>query len=525
MQHRADTSDSPRSGDLQQAMQALRQGRPETARKVLLQILALDPESAQANFMLGIASQMTGAFGDAVAAFRKACQLVPEDAAACMGLGMALHDHGDQQEAIAAMQRACELARNVPGYWFNLGKALLASQPNPAEAQAAFDRALALEPGHLPARMGLADVHILVGEIDRAVARYREVLRREPDHAKAWLGLADIKTEPMSRRDLSALERAWRVAPPGSAEYIALGFALSKAQEDQGDYEAAFATLRKCNAAKRASITWDARAEHAYHERIESVFHVLPGTSAEPGLGAEVLFIISLPRSGSTLVEQILASHPEVEGAGEITDLQRVIDDESRRRGETFPAWVPHATAADWTRLGRAYLDGTRRHRELGRVFTDKNLLNWKLAGAAHAMLPGARFVHVQRDATETCLACYRQLFRNGNPFSYDLGEMTGYWRDSARLCHHWKTLFPDSWHDLVYERLLDHPEQEIHQLLEFCGLPDAPACLQFHDTQRVVRTASAAQVRQPLRRDTARAALYGHALDPLRDLLEHARS
>lgn len=527
--HRSGTADREASSGgnaegLQHAMRALGRGEPATARRLLARILALDPECAQAHYYMGIAMHMEGMPGAAIDAFRHACELAPMDPAVRMGLGIALHDHGEHQAGIAELERACQLGPDVPAYWFNLGKALLSSEPHPARALAALNRVLALDGGHLLAHMALADAHILLGDIDAAAGHYREVLRRQPSHAKAWLGLADIKTQPLTPRDATDIEQAWHKAPVGSDARIALGFALAKAQEDQGDYLAAFTTLQKANAAKRATIDWDAGAEHAYVDRIMRAFAGPSAEASDHHRGEGVVFILSLPRSGSTLIEQILASHPDFDAAGEITDLQRILDAESRQRRKTFPEWVGEASEADWARLGRDYMDATRAYRQDGKRVTDKNLLNWKLAGAAHAMLPGARFVHVQRDPVETCFACFRQLFRSGNPFSYELAEMAGYWKDCERLCRMWSGLFPESWHEVIYERLLAEPEQEIHRLLDFCGVPDDPACLAFHRTPRVVRTASAAQVRQPLRRDTARALLYGDALDPLRAMLEREK-
>lgn len=513
------------AGELHKAVQALGRGEPDLARKVLLKVLEKAPDWAQAHYYMGIASHTTGAIEAAIESFSNACTLAPKDPAVHMGLGIALHEHGEHEPAIRELEKACRLGPKVPAYWFNLGKALLSSRSHPGEAQRALNRVLELDPGHVLAHMALADAHILLGEVDAAAAHYREVLRRKPGHAKAWLGLADIKTRPMTPGDLADLERALHQAPAHSADRIALGFALARAQEDQGEFRAAFATLQSANSAKRATIDWNANAEHALVQRIEQTFARPLSADIDTKRGEEVIFILSLPRSGSTLVEQILASHPDVDGAGEITDLKRVIDAESQRRGQPFPDWVDQMNAQDWARLGRQYLDATKSLHGEGRRFTDKNLLNWKLAGAAHAMLPGARFVHVRRDAVETCLACYRQLFRAGNPFTYDLAEMADYYNDCERLCRHWKARFPRAWHELVYERLQDDPEREIHRLLAFCGLPEDPSCLQFHRTKRVVRTASAAQVRQPLRRDTARAQKFGPALDALRTRLAEPRS
>jgi len=258
-------------------------------------------------------------------------------------------------------------------------------------------------------------------------------------------------------------------------------------------------------------------------EAIASAFaHPLPAP-LDATLGKEVIFIVCLPRSGSTLTEQILASHPQVEGADEILVLPRLLSEESTRRGQPFPQWVPAATAQDWQRLGNEYLARTR-HWQQHLRFTDKNVDNWALVGAALAMLPGARVVNSRRDPLETCFAWYRQLFGNQSVhYSYDLDDIVDYYAGYARLSRLWQRRFPQQYFDHEYEALQADPEAQIRRLLGFCGLPFDPACLAFHQSSRPVLTISAAQVRQPLRRDTARSARYGHKLDPLRARLRAA--
>ena len=244
----------------------------------------------------------------------------------------------------------------------------------------------------------------------------------------------------------------------------------------------------------------------------------------DPELGREAILIVSIPRSGSTLVEQILASHPEVEGANEIKDMTQVIDAETRRRESAFPLWVPDADAEDWQRMGREYLASTARWRKRKPRFTDKSLVTWYLVGAALAMLPAARVIVVRRDPLETCLACYRQCFSERSGFACDLDEMADYCIDFLRLTRFWLAKYPDRVCDLRYEALVAEPETQIRRVLDFCGLPFDPACLDFHKTTRTVQSLpSAAQVRQPIRRDTARSGLYGDKLDRLRQRLRDA--
>jgi hypothetical protein len=240
--------------------------------------------------------------------------------------------------------------------------------------------------------------------------------------------------------------------------------------------------------------------------------------------GSNVVFIVSMPRSGSSLTEQILASHPQVDGAGELMELSGVLQDESRRRNIAFPHWVSMATPADWQRMGRDYLRRTKRWQRGGILFTDKLPDNWLRIGAAMAMLPGARVVDCRRDAVETCFSCYRTLFNEGTQaFTYDIGDLVGYYRDYVRTTEHWRRLFGARWHTQSYEALVADSSSQIRELLAFCGLPYDVGCERYYDTDRSVRTASASQVREPLMRDTARAPKYGALLDPLRDALKSA--
>jgi len=325
--------------------------------------------------------------------------------------------------------------------------------------------------------------------------------------------------------DTARLQQAFaRNDLPAGARHL-FGFALAKALEDQGDFAQAFDILCEANASQRTSlrVRWDAAGEHRFVGAIRKAFADAIPPSPDAAAGREVILITGMPRSGSTLVEQILASHPDVEGANEIRDMPRLIDAESRRRGSAFPSWVSNATAEDWQRLGQEYLARTARWRTAKPRFTDKNLVGWHFTGAALAMLPAARVIIVRRDPVETCLACYRHSFTEEAAFTCDLDDLADYYGDFLRLTRLWREKYPARVFDLQYEVLVADPEPVIRRVLDFCGLPFDPACLAFHETSRAVLTPSASQVRQPLRRDTARSARYGDKLDRLRQRLRDA--
>ncbi|HVX06126.1 MAG TPA: sulfotransferase [Rhodanobacteraceae bacterium] len=508
---------------LARAQSELQSGDAESAARTLSNVLSLAPDSAEGVRLMAIAAQNRGNHVEAVEYFRRALAVLPEDADLHIGLGVALYQAGEVNEAISHLRRACELAPESGSAWYNLAEALK-PQVRTAEAIEALQRTLTLEPSHIPARLALARAWASLGRIDAAASDLREVLRMEPRHAEAWYALSNLKTVALDAGDVSSIEIALAQPELAPESRIWLGFALAKALEDRGDYARAFDVLHEANTLQRTRRKWDSAGERARVDAVMRVFADLPQESPDMELGREAILIASIPRSGSTLLEQILASHPEVEGANELKDLPQLIEAESHRRGSTFPLWVRNVSAAEWQGLGRRYLERTARWRRRKPRFTDKNLLNWVLAGAALMMLPGARVIVCRRAPLETCLACYRQWFGNEAAFACDLDDMADFCIDFVRLTRFWLARFPGRVFDLEYETLVADPEPTIRRLLDFCGLAFDPACVDFHKTERTVLSApSAAQVRHPLRKDTARADRYGHKLDRLRARLRDA--
>jgi len=503
---------------LAEASRALSQGQARRAAQSLAKVLELAPNHTEAHRLMGIAALMDHDHPLAIDHLQRALANRPDDATLCMNLGSALIETGQTDAGLAHLQRACELAAGSASTWYNLGKALQFAA-RMEQARDALERAVAIEPGHVRARNSLATVLSSLGDASAAVAIHRETLRQQPDCATAWFELGNLKTEPFGKDDVAQLKHL--LAHPSLPEdsRILLGFTLAKALEDQGEYIAAFDVLRDANACRRRQLYWSRAEEQKRVEAIASAFARPLPPPLDASLGEEVIFVVCLPRSGSTLTEQIFASHPQVEGIDEVEVLPQLLLEESNRRGHPFPQWVPAATAADWQRLGQEYLARTRERRQhLDLRFTDKNIDNWAYVGAALAMLPGAVVVNSRRDPLETCFAWYRQLFDyRSMHFGYDFDDIVDYYAGYAQLSRLWQQRFPRQYFDHEYEALQAAPEAQIRRLLEFCGLPFHPACLAFHRSRRTVLTISAAQVRQPLRRDTARSERYGERLDPLR--------
>jgi hypothetical protein len=387
---------------------------------------------------------------------------------------------------------------------------------------------LALEPASAVGLLQRARCHKALGRSDAAAADCRRLLALGAHAARAWFALVDLKTVPLEAAELERLiaTAAGASAPP--ADQVLLDFALGGALESAGRHAEALQALQRANAGVRRGLPWDAAAFARQREAVDAAFDAgAPGGQRRgAGQGREVIFLVGLPRSGSTLVEQVLASHPQVEGASELPYLQQVLDEESRRRGRRFPLWVADASADDWSRLGRDYLRRSARWRRQRPVATDKLPDNWLHLGAIRAMLPEARIVDCRRDALQTCWSCFKQLFGPGlAAYSYDFDSLARFAVACERNGDTWAAREPGHVRVQHYEALVREPEAQIRALLAFCGLPFDAACLRAHEAPRAIRTPSALQVRQPMQRVSAPADAYGALLDPLRQALQDARA
>ena len=503
---------------VQSGVRALQAQQARDAERDLRTALAQTPAHPEVQRLLALALRAQNRHAEALDLLRRAAERRPDDVLVQNALGTALDASGERAAAIAAFRRACELAPQSAPLWANLGKTLC-DYGLFEEAVPALQRVVSMT-DHAASKIRQAHALRALGRIDDAERLLRTMLDRDPADSEAWLALAGLKTRPLSADDIAAVEAL--LLRPGlkPGERISLQFTLAKAFDDHGRYADAFAQYTQGNAATRNIHPWQAAFFSRFVDDVLRIF-ARPSASARAGLGDEVIFIVSLPRSGSSLTEQILASHPQIDGGGELDATTTVIEAESKRRRQPFPLWVPAATPDDWQRMGRHYLELTKRWQRPGMRFTDKLPGNWSRVGLIMAMLPGARVIDCRRDPLESCFSCFRTLFSQANqPFSYNLDDIAAYWHDYDRASRHWQKSYPVRYRVQTYETLVAEPEQQIRELLDFCGVPFDPACLRHQENARSVRTASAAQVREPIRRDTARADKYGALLDPLRTAL-----
>lgn len=501
------------------AARAIRDGALPAAQRLLKEVLASHRRHPEAMRLMGTLHSEAGRHDDALKTFELALQRHPQDAWLHNDLGNAQARSGRMDHAFASWRRAAERAPDWVMPWYNLGR----NRQLLGDTGAAIDalrRAGACDPRWLPAHVLLGDALLHAGDFDAAAASYRQALAVNPACGDAWRGLSNIKTVALSAADAEAMNE--QLARPGIADEdrIAMRYTLGRLEEDRGRFDAALEQLTQANRALNNRRPW--RRDDFEHQVKAS----LDATAALPepmdaSLGQEVIFIVGLPRSGSTLFEQILAAHPEVEGASELPDLEAVIEAESTQRRQSFPDWIADASAEDWRRLGADYLTRTARWRERRPRCTDKMPENWRHVGLLRAMLPGATIIESRRDALETAWSCFRQQFYRLPHFACDFDDIAHYLSCCEAAMDVCRQRDPQHIHLHRYEALLDDPEAETRRLLANCGLAFDAACLRFHEARRSVRSASAAQVRQPLRRDRARAASYGDRLDALRTALE----
>jgi tetratricopeptide (TPR) repeat protein len=505
---------------LRDAMRHIERGHLDAAERAMMGALALAPTHAETLRLCGLVEHRRGRLGRAGELYRQALEMQADDAMLLAQFGELKVDMGDVAGGLALLRRSCEAAPTDADAWLRFGLQL-DRQGLHEEALVAGRHILDQAPAHAVARLLIARNLQALGRVEETAAECRTLIAQGGPRAyQAWFTLVDLKTTRLEAREVLALEKLARDPRLADDARATLDFALGKVHEDGGRHIDALHAFRRANAAKRRDLRWDSGAFSRGIDAIREAF-AQPLTGAVADLGREVVFVVGMPRSSTTLIEQILAAHPDVEGASELSDLPAVLEQESARRGIAFPRWVAAASTEDWTRLGRDYLARTARWRQRRPRSTDKLPDNWRLVDAIRLMLPAAKIIDCRRDALETCWSCYKQMFAPTRAdYSYAFGDLAAYWRDCTRFGDGSARRYPQHVRVQGYEALLAAPESQIRALLDFCQLPFDPACLQFHTAERAIRTPSVAQVRRPLDAGTVRAARYGDLLADLRDRL-----
>jgi tetratricopeptide (TPR) repeat protein len=491
---------------LMEAAVALLDNDLPVAERILRPHLKARPTDVAAIRMMAELAARLGRFTDSENLLRRALELAPAFGPARANLATVLYKQNRPAEAIAELDRLQGL--DVEAYQ-NLKAAALGRIGSYEEAIGIYEAVLARFPGQAKVWMSYGHVLKTVGRQADSIAAYRRAAAEAPGLGEVWWSLANLKTVRFSDADIAAMEDALAAGALTDEDRFHLHFALGKALEDQGEAEAAFAHYAKGNALRRAAIDYDPK-EISGHVRRSIALFTSDFFAAREGQGCpapDPIFILGMPRAGSTLIEQILASHPLVEGTMELPDIPALAKRLSARKLKAdvsaYPECLAELDADALAALGADYLETTRIQRKTDRpYFIDKMPNNWAHAGLIRLILPNAKIIDARRDPLGCCFSNYKQHYARGQGFSYDLAELGAYYRDYVALMAHFDAVQPGRIHQLLYEAMVADPEAEIRRLLDHLGLPFDPACLAFHETERAVRTASSEQVRRPINRE-----------------------
>lgn len=494
--------------DIARAGQAIIAGDLVTAEQILRSVLQRRPNDFVALRMLGEIAASSGFLQDAEALFRRSLTLAPGFTYARLHLATALLDQERAGEAIAEFEKLTEDFLQIPEVKDAYGDAL-GRVGEYDRAIRLYQEIVAANPANLNIWTRLAFLLKTVGRSDEGVEACRRALQVRRDYGEAWWLLADFKTFKFSDEDIEELQSLIDVPGRSAEDQLRLHLALGKALEDRGEAVGSFEQYRAGNAIRAAQVMNDPGRIGEFVERVERLFtpEFLAARAGSGDPAPDPIFIVGLPRSGSTLVEQILASHPMIEGTSELSDIHVLI-----RGMEPDPRIAPNATPypdllADlplerFRELGALYLQRTRIQRKTDRpYFIDKMPNNWMHVGLIQLILPNAKIIDVRRHPLACGFSNFKQLYAQGQEFSYDLVHFGRHYADYVRLMGHWDRLLPGRVHRLIHEHLVEDPETEIRKLLEYLELPFDESCLNFHETKRPVRTVSAEQVRQPIRK------------------------
>jgi tetratricopeptide (TPR) repeat protein len=508
------------------AMALHRSGQTEQAIAHFERAIAIQPDYADAHFVLGNILQDHGRLTEAIMHYSKVLAVQPRNYAAHNNLATVLQKLGRFDDAIKLYRHALTISPEYADAYYNLGTAFLALDRN-EDAIKECEKALRLDPSKALAHNNIGVALQALGRIEDAGQAYERALQIAPREAAVHLNLAYLRRFTAGEPRLAALEKlAEESATLDAGNQVSLHFALGKALSDLGQHERSFRHLREGNALKRAQLKYDEKEMLSLLERIRTIFTPeLMQQKSGDGCHSDVpVFVVGMPRSGTTLVEQILASHSRVHGAGEIeTFYQAMVKFRCRngvnRIAAEFPDFVSATPPEALRDLGSDYIELTKSAALApAERIVNKLPLNFKYVGLIHLALPDARIIHVRRDPVDTCFSCFSLLFTGDQSFAYDLGELGRYYRGYAALMEHWRDVLPRGvMIDVQYETLVADIEGQARAIVDHCGLNWEDACLAFHKTSRPVKTASSVQVREPLYRTSiGRWRQYETFLQPL---------
>jgi len=482
---------------------ALREARLEDAVNDFRRSLSIEPTDAVCLNNLANVLRELGKFQDSVAAYRRALEFQPDYASALYNLAGTLVILGEHSQAIGVYRDLLRLEPGDAEAWDALGSSLLESGQE-AESKKALEQALRLKPNDAELLNKLGVAHQFEGDLDSAARLYRASIEADPGLARAYDNL--VRSRSMTVADLALVDPIEAIAKSESRDdesRLVAHFALGKLFDDCGDYDRAFGNYSAANAIKHRTAQFDPADHRAWVDRVietyDEAFFLAHRGEGDPSKCP--VFVTGMIRSGTSLVEQILASHSRVYGAGELLDITRLVNDLQKSQGSSlgYPECIRDLGAKQIQAAASQYLKSLGGRDDQALRVVDKLPTNFLYLGFIATILPNAHVIHCRREPLDVCLSIFFQRFAQGHLYAYDIDEIADYYGEYVRLMGHWKKVVPLNILEVQYEHVLGDLERESRRMLDYCELDWEDACLAFHRSTRPVRTASSWQVRQPL--------------------------
>ncbi|MDX1499103.1 MAG: sulfotransferase [Woeseiaceae bacterium] len=496
--------DDPERAEIIRGIELQHDGKADEAIDVFRTVLRKNPDSVNAMRQLALVLwNVKNRHDDAEALLRRATQQAPDFTNAWLSLGALLMAMNRYVDSIEAFRKAVALNPDNAQGWAGLGNAYGRAM-YPEQAIEAYKHALELDDQTPGVLASYAWEQKTVGNQDEALQAYRRAVEVKPSFGQAYWSMANLKIFKFEEREVEAMLEQVERDDLEEVEDIHFRFALGKAMEDKGDYDRAWHFYHTGNQRQRQTVEYDPLEFEKRMTLIKSVFDAeLLEMRAGAGFDApDPIFIVGLPRSGSTLIEQILASHSRVEGTAELPVMGRITESIGRYRTDEvrYPEAVRDLRDKDLRAYGRQYIREARRYRGTDKpFFTDKLPNNFPMLGFASLVLPNAKFINARRHPFDSCLGAYKQLFGSGQNFTYDMLDLAHYYQQYDAMIRHWHAVMPDRILDVHYEETVLDLEGQVRRILEHCGLPFEQSCVRYWETDRAVKTASSEQVRQPI--------------------------
>jgi len=498
---------SPIAQKLAEATSLIAAGKASEAEQVCEKLLKQNPTNVDILRLLARIASEDGRYVVAEGLLKRIIKLAANHYQPYSDLGRFLGERGRMSEAVEMLQKAVALDSTVIASQQQLGD-FLAILSKSADALEAYNKALQLDPDYPPALIARGHMLRIAGRSEEAINAYETGIALRPDYGDAWWSLASLRSYRFSTSQIDAMQVQLDSSTLGKNSMISFRFAMARACEHREDFNNAWQNYVLGNTLKRAQIQYDPVKSEMSHDSIIEFFtrNFLDCVKVSKSDGPTPIFILGMPRSGSTLLEQILASHSQVEGTGELPYIVMMSDALGGRNaaGKKYPEVLADMNADQIASLGKSYLYHSKTNRpENLPCFTDKMPANFAHIGLIHIALPHAKIIDARRHPLDTCVANYRQLYAQGKNQSYDLNEFAEYFMDYVRVMNRWDEVLPGRVLKVQYEDVVADLEGQTRRMLEYCELPWQDECLSFHQNSRPVNTASADQVRQPIYSDS----------------------